>query len=265
MVDHEELFRDTGTLPNFNSHAIGARLHHIEGLSEQYLYFNDDSFIGRPVPPDLFFQSNGCSKFFLSRSTLPFRRAMGSLPHEQARRNVADLLERDFGRSPTRAFFHTPIPQRRSTMFELEGRYPEEFARTWNSQFRNVEDFEINSWLHHYYGYLKGYAVLGAIRYDYFSMDEPTATRRLSRRRRARDLDVFCVNDAEHASARVRAEMADQLAAYFPIASSFERNAVTSLPDQSRSSADAGREITVPIEEIGEQITRPAVGNRSSV
>ena len=39
----------TAALPTFNSHAIESQLHHIDGLTEHFLYFNDDMFLGRPV------------------------------------------------------------------------------------------------------------------------------------------------------------------------------------------------------------------------
>ena len=172
VVDQRDLFDGHGTVPSFNSHAIGARLHHIPGLSEHYLHFNDDVFLARPVLPQLFFTSNGASKFFLSRSTLGYHDEGEALPHELARRNVVDLLEADFGRVATRAFFHTPIVQRRSTLLELEGRYPEAFERTWSNVFRSGSDYEINSWLHHYYGYLTGRAVVGSVRYDYFDVSD---------------------------------------------------------------------------------------------
>ena len=66
LVSHREIFENAGRLPTFNSHAIESRLHHITGLSEQFLYLNDDVFFGRPVAPELFFHGNGLSKFFLS-------------------------------------------------------------------------------------------------------------------------------------------------------------------------------------------------------
>jgi hypothetical protein len=65
VVDHQQIFPDAA-LPTFNSHAIEARLHHIEGLSEHFLYLNDDVFFGRPVKPELFFEGSGLSRFFLS-------------------------------------------------------------------------------------------------------------------------------------------------------------------------------------------------------
>ncbi|MFP3701631.1 exopolysaccharide phosphotransferase, partial [Burkholderia sp. SIMBA_013] len=39
------------------------QLHHIEGLSEHFLYSNDDMFFGRPVGPDMFFTPGGITKF----------------------------------------------------------------------------------------------------------------------------------------------------------------------------------------------------------
>jgi hypothetical protein len=222
IVDHAELFAGTGRLPSFNSHAIGARLHHIEGLSEHYIHFNDDFFLGRPTMPSLFFQGNGASRFFLSRSTLGFHDEGDAQPHERARRNVVDLIEEDFGRSPTRAFFHTPITQRRSVMQELEVRYPTVFATTWSSQFRSGEDFEINSWLHHYYGYLSGSAVPGAIRYDYFDVADPAALRRMRRLLRTRDFDAFCINDNPEATDEQGRRVARWMQRYFPDPAAWE-------------------------------------------
>lgn len=224
IVDHVELFGESGTLPSFNSHAIGARLHHIEGLSEHYIHFNDDFFLGRTVWPTTFFHSNGVSKFFLSRSTLAFSDPAEVAAHEAARRNVVELLRQDFGRSATRAFFHTPIVQRRSTMYELEKRYPDVFESTWHSQFRSASDFEINSWLHHYYGYLRGLAMPGSIAYDYFDLSRRRDLGRMHRLMRTRDKDVFCINDSPETTLEQVAYGGSWLAEYYPTPSAFERS-----------------------------------------
>lgn len=42
-------------LPTFNSNAIEWNLHRIPGLSENFVYFNDDVFLIRPVEPEDFF------------------------------------------------------------------------------------------------------------------------------------------------------------------------------------------------------------------
>ena len=60
VVTHEEIFKDKDALPTFSSPAIELNLHHIEGLSEYFLYFNDDVFLGDAIEPsDLMSLENG--------------------------------------------------------------------------------------------------------------------------------------------------------------------------------------------------------------
>lgn len=42
-------------LPTFSSHPIELNLHRIQGLSERFVYFNDDFFLTAPVAPEDFF------------------------------------------------------------------------------------------------------------------------------------------------------------------------------------------------------------------
>jgi hypothetical protein len=57
-------------LPTFNSNTIETHLHRIEGLDEEYLYFNDDLFPVAPCSPEDFFRDGkgvlGFKKHFLS-------------------------------------------------------------------------------------------------------------------------------------------------------------------------------------------------------
>lgn len=48
FVHHDELL-DPAYLPTFNSQAIETGLHKIDGLSEHFIYMNDDCFIGQPL------------------------------------------------------------------------------------------------------------------------------------------------------------------------------------------------------------------------
>ena len=50
LIDHQDL----GLGPVFNSHAIETSLHKIPGLAENFLYFNDDFYVRKPVPPSVF-------------------------------------------------------------------------------------------------------------------------------------------------------------------------------------------------------------------
>ena len=44
-------------LPTFNANTIELNFHRIEGLSEHFVYFNDDMFLLQPVTPDYFFKN----------------------------------------------------------------------------------------------------------------------------------------------------------------------------------------------------------------
>ena len=59
VVDHRDIAPPGTVLPTFNSQAIEVNLHRIDGLSEHFLYFNDDMFLSSPVQPELFFHANG--------------------------------------------------------------------------------------------------------------------------------------------------------------------------------------------------------------
>lgn len=43
-------------LPTFNSHTIELNMNKIPGLSEHFVYFNDDSYLNAPVTPDYYFR-----------------------------------------------------------------------------------------------------------------------------------------------------------------------------------------------------------------
>lgn len=53
IVNHKD-YIPSKYLPTFNSHTIELNLHRIEGLAEQFVYFNDDMFITAPTKPDDF-------------------------------------------------------------------------------------------------------------------------------------------------------------------------------------------------------------------
>ncbi|MFL2601776.1 MAG: Stealth CR1 domain-containing protein [Flavobacteriaceae bacterium] len=59
LVDHTEIFKGFESfLPTFNSICISNMLWKIKGLSDQFIYFNDDVFLIRPTKPSTFFQNN---------------------------------------------------------------------------------------------------------------------------------------------------------------------------------------------------------------
>ena len=55
IVNHKDYIPQE-YLPTFSSHPIELNLHRIPGLSEHFVYFNDDTFLNNPVTPDFFFR-----------------------------------------------------------------------------------------------------------------------------------------------------------------------------------------------------------------
>ncbi|MDX3232830.1 stealth family protein [Streptomyces sp. ME19-01-6] len=227
VVDHRDIFDDPRVLPTFNSQAIETRLHHIDGLAEHFLYFNDDVFLGSPVTPQDFFLASGVTKFFLSRALIPLGPAHpGDVPVSAAGKNNRALLEGRFGATVTQKLKHTPHALRRSVLAEIEREFPGPYRATMASRVRSASDISLPSALHHYYAFLTGRAVPAPLRYDYFDLARPGIPARLARLLRSRQCQAFCLND----TVSCERDLADQLAllrpfldAYFPVPSPLER------------------------------------------
>ncbi|MGN6610884.1 MAG: stealth family protein [Angustibacter sp.] len=224
VVDHRELFAGTEALPTFNSHAIEARLHHVPGLSEHFLYLNDDVFFGRPVRPELFFEASGLTRFFLTDALIDLAGPSArDLPVASAAKRTRAAVERLHGRTVSQRFQHVAHPQRRSTLEQIEAQLPDELAATVHSRFRSPADLSVPSSLAHYVGYASGRAVPGTLSYLYCDVSERRAPIKLQRLARRRDADVFCLNEVDtpgvHPGHRL---MVDFLESYFPRPSSFE-------------------------------------------
>lgn len=226
VVDHRDIFPE-GVLPVFNSHAIETRLHHIPGLSEHYLYFNDDVFVGRRVTAEHFFHGSGLMKIPVS----PLKIGVGK-PHAEetatnsANKNVRRLLLEKFGRMTTNNFMHTPLPQHRETLQALEELFREDIARTTASRFRSPQDLAMTAPLLYQYALMTGRGVPGKYSFRYVNISRPDAEGRLADLRRNRRFDFFCLNDVDvppEERERVGVRMNEFLEDYFPFASPFEK------------------------------------------
>ncbi len=166
LVSHREIFGKQGKRPCFNSHAIESRLHHIPGLAEHFLYFNDDFFLGRPVTAADFFINSEVSRFFPSPVKIdPSPVSAQDLAISSAAKQGRALLFERFGETVSHRIIHAPYPLRRSVLFEMESIFPKEFAATTAHQFRHQEDQSIAAFLYFYYAMLTGRALPEEIRY----------------------------------------------------------------------------------------------------
>ncbi len=227
VASHREIFRNPADLPTFNSHSIESQLHHIEGLAEHFLYFNDDMFIGRPVAPHAFYTPTGTARYFPSRNRIP-QGPVGETdtPVDAACKNNRALLRERFGRVITQPMEHIPYALRRSAMEEAEADFPEAWARTSASPFRAMTDLSPTSSFALYYAAMTGRAQPASMPFTYLQLAVPNLADRLQRLLEGRDQDSFCLNDAFSTPEDIEAqeELLDGfLNSYFPTPSPCER------------------------------------------
>lgn len=226
VVDHAEVL-DDAHLPTFNSHAIEARLHRIDGLAEHYLYFNDDFMLGREVTAGTFFTPNGLAKLFpdVLAPIPPGPATADDPPVDAASKNVRDLLSAHVDLHVGRKILHVPYPQRRSVLEDLEQRFPDEFERTAASRFRQPTDLNVASCLSHYYAFATGRAVPADIAAEYINIAFRWAGLQMGRLLERRDVDAFCVNETDVPADRadaVRGAAVRFLSSYLPVPSPWE-------------------------------------------
>ncbi|MFG3555438.1 stealth family protein [Micromonospora sp. NPDC047557] len=228
VVSHREIFTDPSVLPTYNSHAIESQLHHIDGLSEHFLYFNDDVFLGTEVLPQDFFLANGISRFFPSPALVPpGAPSADDIPSSAAGKNNRALIAERFGTVLNQKMKHMPHALRRSVLYEIEQEFPLPHHATAANRFRGLTDISIASSLHHYYAFHTGRAVPGELEYAIAELSHPDTPARLAHLLARRDRHVFCLNDAFSAEADLAAQVAlltPFLDTYFPVPSPWEKS-----------------------------------------
>lgn len=229
VVRHDEIFPDPADLPTFNSHAIEACLHRIPGLSDHYLYFNDDIFLARPLRPEHFFTAGGNIHYFPSVIPVVDSDTSDSdLPVVSAFKNGRAVIERRFARRPLTRPRHTPHPQHRRVIEEIESAEPALLARTRRSRFRSAEDVSLAAQLQSYWAAATGRAVAMDTTYEFLDIWEPDVDARIDRLLTRDDMDFYCLNEthADPDGASVAdARVSRVLTTLLPFASSFEKDA----------------------------------------
>ena len=228
VVRSGEFFADPLVLPTHNSQAVESQLHHIEGLSEHFLYSNDDMFFGRAVGPDMFFTPGGITKFIEAETRIGLGENDAERSgFENAARVNRKLLWNRFGRITTRHLEHTAAPLRRSVVAKMEREFPEEFAKTAASVFRAADNISVTNSFYHYYALLTGRATTQtAAKVRYIDTTLRAGLNALPRLLAKRNVDFFCLNDGSfpEVAADERAELVtDFLENYFPIKAPWEK------------------------------------------
>lgn len=145
IVDHRDIFAGVeDALPTFNSLSIETMLWRIPGLTEHFLYFNDDVFLTAPVTPSDFFASDGPvlrGKWTDHKdlAACGASRDEASLLNHYNQINAAHMI----GYTADHVFesAHVVHPMQRSVMAELFDSYRDAFIANASFRFRDAGQF----------------------------------------------------------------------------------------------------------------------------
>ena len=178
IVRHED-YIPAEYLPTFSSHTIELNLHRIKGLSERFVYFNDDTFLTGPVKETVFFrgglpcdtavllpvtlEQNGVraeiNDLYVINEFFEKRKVMRERPWIWYSPKYGRLLFRTLLLTPFRLFpgfyiSHLPCAYRKETFEEVWEKAPEVLDRTCRHRFRQTTD--VNQWLFEYWQFCTG-------------------------------------------------------------------------------------------------------------
>lgn len=227
VVSHSEIYRNKSHLPTFNSSGIETQLHHIEGLSEHFLYFNDDFFLGAMCTPEDFFHANGALKFF------PSEQRVNETDVDETReeyivadKNAIELLKRDFEIAPRLIMRHCPYASSKTLLNELEARYQAEFDACASNRFRSTADLRPIAFMQYHYGFKQRMAFPDSLSHRYLALWKPEIAAQFNGVQKTRRYKTFCINDVgvtEDREETVNRLVEEFLESYFPGKSRFEK------------------------------------------
>jgi hypothetical protein len=141
VIDHAEIIPKE-LLPTFNSLAIELFLWNIPGLSEHFLYANDDMFFGRGVSPDFFFDEGGNPIVLIKERKMPPNFLVKKSWYMTRIKNAIDFVAAHFGHRHNASFVHAIEPIRKSFMRENFNQFQKEFTENTATQFREVKNIQ---------------------------------------------------------------------------------------------------------------------------
>jgi hypothetical protein len=161
IIKHSEII-DQKYLPTFSSHTIEANLHKIPNLSQYFLYFNDDSFLGSPLSKSDILSPQGKPYYFPAKLPLNgyFGIAHGICSWTMAWENNYKVLKKLFPKKNIPGMWHQTVLIDKNQMFELQDKLKLNYLRTCHNRFRNYNDNAFIG-LCYVYQYLNNKAVLG--------------------------------------------------------------------------------------------------------
>ncbi len=248
IVRHED-FMPPEALPVFNSNALEVNLHRIPGLSEHFVYFNDDMFILKDLDPEDFFvegkpkdmlaaqpvianpdnpvmthillnDSLVISRHFKKRKAMIKNLKGWWKPGYPPMYFVYNMLETAFPQYTGFYTSHGPSPLLKSTYEELWEKEADTLNITSCSRFRSCSD--VTQYLFREWEKQKGDFVPANLHRDFAYLD--VDNKKTCRFIRGQKRKTVCVNDTSRDIDfdAVKAEIIDAISSVLPEPSSFE-------------------------------------------
>lgn len=179
VIDHKDIFSDSSCLPCFSSNAIETVMHRIHGLSEFFLYANDDMFFLNNVTAEDFLLGNGQMRVGFKTNLVHIPSKSEHDPFSEQFANSCHLMEVELGR-----FFRPRISVKqwirlrpfrknvylwnypnhqiqihsKSIAHEVHDRFQREVSAAMHERFRSRQSIDVAGLLL-YYAIYKGAAV----------------------------------------------------------------------------------------------------------
>jgi hypothetical protein len=241
IVSHESIM-PPDALPTFNSNAIEMCMGNIQGLSVYFLLSNDDMFFGRPLGPEFFYDNRGRAIIWYTNNH-GIRRNFGkwleivsgySQTLALTAKHIRDIFGEDYIKLRPA---HNIDPYIKSSF--LAARNHPMIIRQIDDQIRNKfrTTCEIQRWFFNLYDHVHGKCVLRRARnfkspkhfiYNLIHMrrckNSPVYCTDVNQSRLDRySPPLFCINDVEYSTDKVRRGNRKFLDSLFPKKSEFEK------------------------------------------
>lgn len=231
MINHCDIFEDQSCLPVFNSVAIESWIHKIKGLSENFIYANDDYFFGSPVNKQHFIHPNGVAKLFLESVPNAYGEVFeDSEPTNQLSLFTAQCFYEKFNKWPSFWPLHAPMIKNIHVIDKMINNFKKQIEKTSRSRFRETETISPLYLMSSYFSYIEGNSVLSTIRYEYVSSDDPNLDTKLSNllsKIKEGKCEVFCLNDHRSITKEQISKVTDFMIKAFPIAAEWELDKIS--------------------------------------
>jgi len=173
IIDHRDIIPDE-FLPTFNSHVIEAFLYKIDGLSEHFIYFNDDFFVSKEVSASHFFQSNDIASLFIGNKEFTVDGCKKTATSIACHNSNALFME-EFGLSFNRNLVHTYVPLRKTYYQLAHENFGGSMTCFFPNKFRSFTDINMATFFVPYLQYVHGAAAPRVDISYYFNIRSPAA------------------------------------------------------------------------------------------